>query len=101
MGNVFDITPEELDSAANEIETKSLEFTREYGNIYTASSDLKSKYIGEASDAFSSRLEGYRDDFQAVEKMLSDYVQRIRKYSTDMKETERRLVEEAINLQSV
>lgn len=38
-------------------------------------------YKGQASDVFNQRLEGYRNDFTAVEKSLNNYVEFLREYS--------------------
>ncbi len=38
-------------------------------------------YKGNASDAFNQRIEGYRNDFSAAEKALTNYVQFLREYA--------------------
>ena len=85
---IFDVTPEELEAAATRIETKTGEFTKTYTSIYTAVSDLRVKYKGEASDTFNQRIEGYKNDFTAAEKALKNYVQFLREYAAEMKRTE-------------
>lgn len=87
----FDVTPEELEAAAARIETKTGEFTRIYNSIYTAVSDLRVTYKGEASDTFNQRIEGYKNDFTAAEKALKNYVQFLREYAAEMKRTENEL----------
>lgn len=84
----FDVTPEELEAAATRIETKTGEFTKTYNSIYTAVSDLRVTYKGEASDTFNQRIEGYKNDFTAAEKALKNYVQFLREYAAEMKRTE-------------
>jgi len=86
--NAFDVTPEELESSAAKIEGKCGEFTQAYSSIYTATTDLRVKYKGEASDTFNSRIEGYRNDFQAVETALKNYILFLRDYASKMKATE-------------
>ena len=84
----FDVTPEELEAAATRIETKTGEFAKTYNSIYTAVSDLRVKYKGEASDTFNQRIEGYKNDFTAAEKALKNYVQFLREYAEKIKSTE-------------
>ena len=91
MAKTFDVTPEELESSANQIEGKSSEFIKTYQSVYTATTDLRVRYKGEASDTFNTRIEGYRNDFQNVEKALKDYVQFLREYASKMKATENEL----------
>ena len=58
---IFDVTPEELEASASKIEGKTGEFTKAYTSIYTAVSDLRVTYKGEASDTFNQRIEGYKN----------------------------------------
>lgn len=92
---VFDVTPEELETSASKIETKTTDFTKAYTSIYTAVSDLRVVYQGEASDTFNQRLEGYKNDFAAAEKALKNYVQFLREYAAKMKGTESELKSKA------
>lgn len=93
--NTFDVTPEELESSASKIEGKCSEFGKAYQSIYTATTDLRVKYKGEASDTFNTRIESYKNDFQAVEKALKNYVQFLREYAAKMKQTENELKSKA------
>lgn len=88
---IFDVTPEELEAAAARIETKTGEFTKAYNSIYTAVSDLRVTYKGEASDTFNQRIEGYKNDFTAAEKALKNYTHFLREYAAEMKRTENEL----------
>lgn len=85
---IFDITPEELENSASKIEGKTTEFKKAYDSIYTAVSDLRVTYKGEASDTFNQKIEGYKNDFSQAEKALQNYVQFLREYAAQMKNTE-------------
>lgn len=91
----FDVTPEELEASANKIEGKTSEFTKAYNSIYTAVSDLRVTFKGEASDTFNQRVEGYKNDFSAAEKALKEYVQFLREYATEIKGTENEIKSKA------
>lgn len=92
---VFDVRPEELEASANKIEGKTGEFTKAYNRIYTAVSDLRVTYKGEASDTFNQRMDGYRNDFAAAEKALTKYIQFLRAYAGKMKSTENEIKSKA------
>jgi len=94
----FDVTPEELEKSAKIIEDKTTDFTKAYSSIYTAVSDLRIKYKGEASDTFNQRIEGYKNDFTAAETALKNYVEFLRDYAQKMKTTESELKNKASNL---
>lgn len=92
---IFDVTPEELEASASKIEGKTSEFTKSYNSIYTAVSDLRVTYKGEASDTFSQRIEGYKNDFSAAERALKNYVQFLREYASKTKSTENEIKNKA------
>ena len=85
---IFDVAPEELEASATKIEGKTSEFVKTYNSIYTAVSDLRVTYKGEASDTFNQKIEGYKNDFTTAEKALKNYVQFLREYAAKMKSTE-------------
>jgi WXG100 family type VII secretion target len=94
----FDVTAEELESSATKVEGKTGEFTKAYQSIYTAVSDLRVKYKGQASDTFNTRIEGYKNDFTAAEKALKNYVQFLREYASKIKATENEIKSKAGSL---
>lgn len=85
---VIDLTPEELMVSAQKIESKISEFSKCYTDIYTAVNDLSVSYKGVASTTFNNRIEGYRNDFEAAQKALQNYVQFLRDYASNMSGTE-------------
>lgn len=95
---VFDVTPEELESSATKVEGKATEFTKAYNAIYTAVTDLRVSYKGEASDTFNQRIEGYKNDFTAADKALTKYVTFLREYAGDLKRKENDLKSKAASL---
>lgn len=95
---IFDVTPEELETSASKIEGKTEEFIKAYKNIYTAVSDLRVTYKGEASDVFNQRIEGYKNDFASAEKALKNYIQFLREYAGKIKSTENEIKSKANSL---
>jgi len=98
MASQFDITPETLEASAKWIEAKANEFKTKYNSIYTATRELVVKYRGEASTTFNQRIEGYRNDFAAVDKALLNYIAFLREYAAKMKATEADLRSKASSL---
>lgn len=86
----FKVEPDILVRSANVINDKTSRYETEVQNIYTAISDLKMQWKGQTSEAFNAKLEGYRNDFQELAKVLKEYanflVQTANKYNaTDNK----------------
>ena len=69
---IFDVTPEELEASASKIESKTSEFKKAYASIYTAVSDLRVTYKGQASDTFNRRIESYKNEDYKLAKQLSE-----------------------------
>lgn len=92
---IFDVTPEELEASASKIEGKTGEFVKAYTSIYTAVSDLRVAYKGEASDIFNQRIEGYKNDFSAAEKALKNYIQFLHEYASKTKNIENEIKSKA------
>ena len=95
MAKVFDVTPEELEGSAGKMEGKCTEFNKAYQSIYTATAELMVKYKGQASETFNNRIEGYKNDFQAVEKALKNYAVFLREYAAKMKAAENEIKSKA------
>ncbi len=94
----FKVEPLGLEESANRIEGKAKEFKSNYESIYAAVSDLRVKYKGDASDTFNERIEGYKNDFQAADTALKNYVQFVRDYAKNIKDTENDLRNQASSL---
>jgi WXG100 family type VII secretion target len=97
-GTRFDVTHENLTASAGKVEVKAQEFKKSYESIYTAVTDLRVTYKGQASDTFNQRIEGYKNDFNAVDKALAEYVQFLTEYASKMKSTEEDLKGKAASL---
>ena len=72
MANKWAVTTERLVSSAQMIEDKTAKYNSEWAKLYTELQSLKSaQWEGIASDTFNSRLEGYRNDFEEMAKVLT------------------------------
>lgn len=100
MATQFDVTPEELEASAGKIEGKAQEFSKAYENIYTAVSDLRVTYKGQASDTFNQRISDYKNTFASADKALAKYVAFLRDYASKMNKTETDLKSKAGSLSS-
>lgn len=74
MANSWAVETERLTSSANTLGDKIASYDAEWAKLYTEVENLKSsQWTGIASDAFNSKLESYRNDFEELTKVLNSY----------------------------
>ena len=99
MANEWAVTTERLVSSANVIEEKTARYNSEWAKLYTELQNLKSaQWQGVASDAFNAKLEGYRNDFEEMAKVLLNYATYLRGAADNYVKTEEALRDAAGNL---
>ena len=99
MANKWSVTTENLVTSAQKIEDKTARYTTEWNKLYTELQNLKSaQWQGIASEAFNSKLEGYRNDFEEMGKVLTAYVEYLRTAAENYVKTEEALKDAAGNL---
>ena len=99
MANEWAVTTERLVSSANVIEEKTARYNSEWAKLYTELQNLKSaQWQGVASDAFNAKLEGYRNDFEEMAKVLLNYAAYLRSTADNYVKTEEALRDAAGNL---
>ncbi len=99
MANQWSVTTEKLVSSAAVIEEKTAKYNSEWAKLYTELQSLKSsQWQGIASDTFNARLEGYRNDFEEMSKVLLNYVAYLRNAAENYVKTEEAIKDAASNL---
>ena len=67
--------------------------------MYTELQNLRSaQWQGIASDTFNTKLEGYKNDFEEMSKVLLSYAEFLKSAATNYKNTEESLKDAAGNL---
>ena len=99
MANEWAVTTERLVSSAGVIEEKTAKYNSEWAKLYTELQSLKSsQWQGIASDTFNAKLEAYRNDFEAMSKVLLNYAAYLRGAAENYVKTEEALRDAASNL---
>lgn len=99
MANEWSVTTERLVSSANVIEEKTAKYNSEWSKLYTELQNLKSsQWQGIASDTFNAKLEAYRNDFEALAKVLLNYATYLKTAADNYVKTEETLKDAAGNL---
>ena len=99
MANKWAVTTENLVDSANAIEDKTAKYNSEWNKLYTELQSLKSsQWEGIASDTFNSKLEGYRNDFDEMAKVLMEYANYLKTAAENYVKTEEAIKDAAIKL---
>lgn len=81
-----------LNSTAKEVRGLAQDYETEYNNLFKLVQSLKSAWEGKDNVAFTERIEGFRDDFQRMKKLMDDYAAYIEKVATTYQTTQSDLV---------
>ena len=99
MANQWAVTTERLVQSAGVVEEKTANYNTEWAKIYTELQNLKSsQWQGVASDAFNAKLEGYRNDFEEMSKILLNYATYLRNAAENYVKTEEAIKDAAGSL---
>lgn len=87
-GNKFTIETSELRRSAQLIEDKTSRYDAEWAKIYSEIASLRVEWQGQSSDTFNKQIEGYRNDFQELSKVLNSYAEFLIKTAESTEKTE-------------
>lgn len=95
-GSEWSVETERLTSAAEEVNTRITKYNQEWQKLYTEVQNLRTRaWEGVASETFNSKLEGYRDDFEQMAKVLTSFVEFLKTAAAKYEKTEEAVKEAA------
>lgn len=94
------ITSESMRSLAQKLDGLAEEYTSIYTNqLYgTVVGDVKKAWVGEDADAVVNQLEGFRNDFGNIVKVINQYAEHLRKAAQTYDDAQDTLRQEAAKL---
>lgn len=99
MASEWAVTTERLESSATVIEEKTAKYNTEWEKLYTELQNLRTaQWQGIASETFNSKLDGYKNEFQEMSKVLLSYAEFLRSAASNYKNTEESLKDAAGSL---
>ena len=87
-----------LDVTAARVESLADQYQSEYGALFNTVHDLQNAWSGEDNVAFTNQIEGFRDDFQRMERLMRDYAAYLRKVAESYRATQDNVAAQAKNL---
>lgn len=88
MAEIIKVDPEALDTAAKDIDTLSGNYDGKVNEFYKLVEDLKSTWAGADNDAFSKKMEEFRDDFTKLKEEMDQYAQHLRNAAANYRNTQ-------------
>ncbi|MBQ7295940.1 MAG: WXG100 family type VII secretion target [Clostridia bacterium] len=73
MARKIAVTPEQLTSASEKIDSLAADYQKVYMKLYTEIENMKSAWDGADNVAFSTQVQGFEDDFQLMYKLMLEY----------------------------
>lgn len=100
MGAVFKVETRDLRRSATLIEEKTARYDAEWAKIYTEIANLRVDWQGQSSDEFNKQIEGYRNDFQELSKILTSYKEFLVSTADRIEKAEEQMKQSASQLNS-
>lgn len=77
-----------LDSTAEQVDRMADTYESEYGALFGTVREMQNAWSGEDNIAFTTQIEGFRDDFQRMTRLMRDYAAYLRKAAASYRETQ-------------
>ena len=82
------VETERLDAVANQVEGYADDYKRAYNDLFTIVKDMKEAWDGKDNVAFTNQIEGFRNDFEKMEKLMRDYAEYLHKCAKTYRDTQ-------------
>ena len=92
------VTPDDLNRVAQEIETLSGDYAKEYSALFSDVDAMKSAWKGKDNTAFVTKIEGFRTLYEAMKKEMDEYAAFLRDTATKYTTTQSAVIEGAQKL---
>ena len=77
-----------LDSTASQVDRLADQYESEYNALFGTVKDLQNAWRCEYTVASTSQIEGFRDDFQRMTRLMRDYADYLRKVAESYRSTQ-------------
>ncbi len=98
MAKVIRVEPSRLDAAANKIEGQAAEYRKLYEQLYSEVNSMSSAWQGADNLAYTSQIEGFRDDFTAMYTLMTQYAEFLKNAAATYRQTQNEIVAQAKKL---
>ena len=78
----------QLDTAATKVDELANDYEAEYKKLFATVTALEEAWGGEDNVAFTQQIEGFKDDFQRMTRLMKDYADYLRKTAKTYRDTQ-------------
>ena len=94
----YKVETSDLKTSGSALEEKNAQYVTTFGKLYAETTDLKVTWQGQSSDTFNSKVESYRASFEELSKIVTSYIEFLRKAAANYEATEQALTDAANRL---
>ena len=98
MAKKITVDPAKLTGSADKIDSSAAEYQKTYTKLYTEVTAMKTAWDGADNVAFTTRIEGFKDDFQLMYKLMIDYANFLRQSAKSYNATQDNIINQASKL---
>lgn len=88
MARTIIVEPEKLESAATQIDTDASEYKKVFEQLFTEVNAMGAAWQGADNIAYTTQIEGFRDDFEAMYTLMTQYSQFLKEAAKTYKATQ-------------
>lgn len=88
----------ELDKVAGKVERYADDYKTEYMKLYNLVTEMKNAWEGADNTAYTTRIEGFRDDFKKMEDLMREYAEFLKESAAKYRATQEKIKSDAQRL---
>lgn len=98
MARTIQVTPEQLEKTAGKIEGLAAEYKTSYDQLYSETGSMSTTWQGKDNLSFTNQIDGFREDFQKMQKSMTEYANFLRMSAKAYRETQQSIADQARKL---
>lgn len=98
MARTIIVDPAKLEAAASQIDNQASDYKKVYEQLFTEVGAMASAWQGVDNIAFTTQIEGFRDDFLAMHTLMTQYSEFLKNSATTYRATQNEVVSQAKKL---
>jgi len=100
MAKSITVDPAKLESAAASIETQATDYKKVYDQLFSEVDGLSAAWQGADNIAFTTQISGFRDDFEAMVKLMRQFSEFLNTSAKAYRETQSEIITQAKRLKN-